>query len=40
VVSRLDELAPADLRKIETYEKGHKNRRGVLERIRRLRTEH
>jgi hypothetical protein len=38
VTNKLDELPRKDLRKIESYEKKHKNRKGVLEAIDRRRA--
>lgn len=39
VTSRLDDLTPAQLRHVATYERAHKRRRGVLEAVER-RQEH
>lgn len=36
---RLDELTPAQLRHIETYERAHKRRRTVLDAVARRRAE-
>ncbi len=38
VTKQLDDLSKKDLRKIESYEKKHKNRKGVLEAIDRKRA--
>lgn len=40
IVSRLDGLSPADIRKIRTYETRHKNRKGLLSRIDRRVAHH
>ena len=37
VKSRLQSLSRGDLRKVESYEKKHKNRKGVTQQIERLR---
>lgn len=40
IVRRLDRLTPARLRHVETYERAHKRRRGVLEAVERRAAEH
>lgn len=37
VTSKLDSLGRSDLRKVENYEKKHKNRKGVIEKIEKHR---
>lgn len=37
IARKLDELSARELRQVERYERAHKNRKGVLERVERAR---